>query len=154
MAKLERKAVELGKSGGKLRRKGVCPPVFDSLFGDAPAEPLENPLDSLEYPGDDVEADATAEVSEVLRTIIEERRARRDQYRLMVDTEYWVCLCFQSRQQKDEFLEAVGWVDLGDKYLNGLEVAGRMGVTIEPIDLPAREGTSKTPKLLRKEVLT
>lgn len=48
------------------------------------------------------------------------------------DTEYWCCLCFDSREQKDAFLKAVGWVEIGggDKHLDGVEIAKSMGVQL------------------------
>lgn len=56
-----------------------------------------------------------------------------------VDSEYWFCVCFQTRAQKDEFLEKMGWVDLGDKYLDGLEVAQRQKMKIENPTPPIRK---------------
>lgn len=41
-----------------------------------------------------------------------------------------MAICFQSREQKEEFLRLAGWLQLGDKYLDGLEVAEKMGMQI------------------------
>ena len=144
--KLER--VKLARPA-KLTRpaKGMVKPAFDSLFNPT----IPNPLDALGYPGD-LEEDARAEVSAALATILAERKQKRDAYRLMADTEYWCCICFQSRAQKEEFLQKMGWLPFGDKYLDGLKIAELAGLDIEPIDLPAPKGTTKTPKLLRTEV--
>jgi len=144
--KLER--VQLDKPARLARpAKGMVHPAFDSLFNPA----IPNPLDGVEYPGT-LEGDAKAEVSAALAAILAERKLKRDAYRLMADTEYWVCLCFQSRAQKEEFLQKMGWLPLGDKYLDGLKVAEMAGLGIEPVDLPAPKGTTRTPKLLRTEV--
>ena len=70
---------------------------------------------------------------------------------MTVDPEYWVCVCFQSREQKEEFLAKAGWLDLGEKYLDGLEVARRLGVAVLPIPLDTKT-PPLAPKSLRKEV--
>lgn len=47
-----------------------------------------------------------------------------------VDTEHWIAICFQTRVQKEQFLRALGWIDLGDKYLDGRELAAQMGIAL------------------------
>ena len=44
------------------------------------------------------------------------------------DTEFWCCLCFETRDQKDAFLKAAGLFDIGDKYLDGRQVARKLGI--------------------------
>lgn len=136
------------KAGLKL---GGHKPSFDSLMGDHPAEVADNPLDTLDYPGD-LEDDAKAEVGAMLAHILAEKKARRDAYRVMVDHEYWVCVCFQSRDQKEEFLDKAKWRDLGEKYIDGLALAKRLKVDVQPIPLNAK-APPKTPKSLREEVM-
>lgn len=140
--------IKLNKAKIKPAGKGERKPVFGSLFGDLPAEATPDPLQDLEYTGD-IEADGEAEAEAILEAIKREKALRRDAYRLLVDSEFWFALCFQSREQKEEFLRLIGWEDLGDKYLNGLEVAERLGLPIEPINLPMKP-TRAMPKLLRK----
>jgi hypothetical protein len=149
MASLKvKKDAPLTVTGGvKLKSRK---PSFGSLMGEHPAEVADNPLDSLVYP-DDPEQAATVEISEALAFIKAERQKKRDAYRVTVDPEYWVCLCFQSREQKEEFLARAGWLDLGEKYLDGLEVAKRLGVAVLPIPLEAK-APPLAPKSLRKEV--
>jgi hypothetical protein len=76
----------------------------------------------------------------------------RSPYRLLVDHEYWVCLCFQSRDQKEEFLAKAGWADLGEKYVDGLALAERLGVDVKPVPLTTKVAP-KSPKSLREEVM-
>ena len=40
-----------------------------------------------------------------------------------LDSEYWVCFCFQTRAQKEEFLHAAKLIALGDKYIDGQKAA-------------------------------
>jgi len=60
-------------------------------------------------------------------------RAAAEQQRLIevTDSEYWVCMCFQTREQKDEFLAKLNLDALGDKYIDGMAVAKILGVTLE-----------------------
>lgn len=140
--------IKLNKTKIKPAGKGERKPVFESLFGDPPAELTPDPLAELEYSGD-IERDGEAEANAILEAIKREKALRRDAYRLLVDSEYFLVICFQSREQKEEYLRLKGWDDLGDKYLNGLAIADREGLAIEPINLPAKP-TRAMPKLLRR----
>jgi hypothetical protein len=53
-----------------------------------------------------------------------------------VDSEYWYCVSFESREQKEAFLKAMGWFDLGDKYLDGNELAERLGIALPEAHVP------------------
>jgi len=59
------------------------------------------------------------------------------------DSEYWLAICFQSREQKKKFLAEAGWSDLGDKYLDGMKIADRMGIEI-------RGMTPQIPRMKKK----
>lgn len=133
---------KITKRGGKIKR-GFVSPDFDSLF-----EPDdENPLDGLAYENN-VEADSQQEMSAALQHVIAHKKAMREQWRVTVDTEFWFAVCFQSREQKEEFLQKAGLLDLGDKYLDGLRLAEKLGINIEPILLQSR-AVDKPPRGLR-----
>lgn len=134
------------RKGAKITGVGrnQVKPKFETLFDNDTLDPLKN----LNYTGD-IETDAENEVSEILAAIKQEKQERRDQYRLLVDSEFWLCICFQSREQKDQFLDMAGWQRLGDKYLDGLKVAELMEMPLEPIMLP-KKTVREAPVLLRK----
>lgn len=50
------------------------------------------------------------------------------------DSEFWFAVCFQSREQKEAFLAALGWAEFGDKYLSGRKCAKKQGVDLPPAD--------------------
>ena len=79
----------------------------------------------------EAEAMAAEEVGQVLKGF--RARAKQDDKRLMdaVDSEYWIAVCFQTREQKEEFLSKAGWAELGDKYLDGMAVARAMKIKLE-----------------------
>jgi len=61
-----------------------------------------------------------------------QQRARGEQQRFenATDSEFWVAFCFQTRAQKEQFLRALKLIDLGDKYIDGLDAAEVLGVDV------------------------
>ena len=47
---------------------------------------------------------------------------------LVTDSEFWCCLCFETREQKNAFLVATGFGEADDKYVDGRVVARKMGI--------------------------
>lgn len=125
-----------------IKAKGQGAPHYHSLY-----ETEASPLSALEYPGD-VEGNATVELETVESFIKEQRQGERERWRLLTDPDFWCCLVFQSREQRDDFLARAGWADIGPKYLNGLAVAHRLGIDIDPIALP-RKPVRPMPRPLR-----
>jgi hypothetical protein len=68
----------------------------------------------------DIEQVAAVEANAILDAFA--ARGSREEQRFLdaTDSEYWVALCFQTREQKEEFLHKIGWANLGDKYLDGM----------------------------------
>ena len=148
MVKIQRKAkpeISRGKRG--LHRNKHNTPDFNALFRASTITPVDPP------PTDDPETAAADELRAMLQTIAEEKRRRREMYRTQIDPEFWFAICFQDRAQKEEFLKTVGWFDLGDKYLDGIAVAERMGVQLTVKKLKPKK-PPRAPKLLRKEVIS
>ena len=145
--KIERQVVGLGgDKGRKINRvrPGEVAPDFDSLFD--PSD-IRNPLNKLRDTGDFGE-NAEQEVSAALAAIKAEKKQRRDQYRVLTDPNFYLVVCFQSTDQKDEFLRLSDWGEEGEKYLDGLDIAAKLGVDVRPINLP-RKSTRPAPKALR-----
>lgn len=46
------------------------------------------------------------------------------------DTEYWIGVCFEDRDQKEAFLKALDLLDAGDKYVDGRALAHRLGIEL------------------------
>jgi len=78
----------------------------------------------------EMEKMAASEISEVLKGFI--GRGVREEQRFWdaVDSEYWFAVCFQTREQKDEFLEKSKMVELGDKYIDGMALARMLGIKL------------------------
>lgn len=94
----------------------------------APAEP--DPLAEVEYTGD-LEVDAESEL-DALQAAFRDRRRREDRrFKQSTDSEFWLALCFEDREQKEAFLSAFALSKMGDKYLDGRKVAAALGVNIQ-----------------------
>ena len=113
---------------------------------------LKNPqpqyVDMPEMTGDaelDSKADLDA-IDEGFRARAKDEAAR---FRLATDSEYWFRVCFQSREQKEEFLRKMDLIDIGDKSLDGQLVAGRLGVEISEQDVPYNTSSKIDTKLLK-----
>lgn len=123
-------------------KPGEVMPSFESMFSlDGDGE--------IEYPeGLDPQGMVEHELSEALLRIKAEKAARREQYRVMTDPNFYLVVCFQSTVQRDEFMEKAGWTDLGFPYVDGLRLARQLGVDVQPIHLP-RKQVRAAPRALR-----
>lgn len=88
---------------------------------------------------------AEREVSALRDAFIARSEKKNARYTQAVDSEYWFCVCFQSRAQKEAFLKALGLQVYGDKYLDGARVAHKFGVVL-PATLPTKALKPPTTK--------
>lgn len=138
-----------------LKKKSEPDPAIDAFldFGDDAGPDLDAflPPDVADEP-EDAGPDVAADGQEVVETLKKDflSRAKNEENRFYdaVDTEFWVAFCFESREQKEEFLRKLKLTDLGDKHINGLEVAERLGVKITS-PRPTWKAKSPSSKLSR-----
>jgi hypothetical protein len=88
------------------------------------------------------ETASIAEIAAVTNAFKDRKTQDQKRFVQATDSEYWCCLCFQTREQKDEFLAKMNLADLGDKYLDGIDVAKRLHITL----------TSETPAMPRLSI--
>ena len=91
---------------------------------------FDAPKFDLGFGGEAPEADAPVEkkVAEIRTAFMQRTKNEAARVELVTDTEFWCCLCFETRDQKDNFLKAAGLFDIGDKYLDGRQVARKLGI--------------------------
>lgn len=94
-----------------------------------PEEPAEETV-TLE----DIEKDTLEELGEVEKGFRERMKQENKRFRDMCDTEYWCCVCFTSRDQKEEFLKKIG-MDTDLKYIDGHEMAKAFRKSLKTPDL-------------------
>ena len=90
---------------------------------------------------EEMEEKTLEETNAVLNAFKE--RTENENARLLdaTDSEYWFAVCFQTREMKEEFLQKVGLLKLGDKYLDGLKVAKALGIQLDSPVPPNRKIT-------------
>lgn len=112
----------------------------------------DSPLAGLEPTGD-VEEDCKRELA-VVKTSFQERKATEEARRKKAtDSEYWVCLCFQTREQVEEFMRNCEHPRPDEKYVDGVKFARRIGkgVTIDATPYGQAKIDPKWSKLAMEE---
>jgi hypothetical protein len=117
------------------------------MFGEAGASSfLDEPEEIDPYEGMDVEERAETVLNEAQIAFRDRARAENERMMLAVDSEFWVALSFQTRAQKEQFLELAKLIHLGDKYLDGWEVAKVMGITLDRVKQPYNDSSKLDQK--------
>ncbi len=113
----------LSKPKGKSRGKGKRSPFVASAAPD--------PLADVAYSDPpNLEADSAAELNAMQQAFKARAKQEARRFRDVTDSEYWVALCFQTREDKDRFLRALNLIQLGDKYIDGHKAAKLLGVDL------------------------
>lgn len=107
---------------------------------------VADPIGELDYDNLSNEEVAVKETSAVLEAFKARAKAEQERFALATDSEYWVGLCFQTREQKVAFLTATGLLKHGDKYIDGQHLAKVMGVTLPGADVPYNVSAKVDPK--------
>ena len=81
-----------------------------------------------------LEAECLDDLGDVEKSFRERMSAENQRFKDMCDTEYWCCICFTSRAQKEEFLESLDF-DTDLKYIEGKEFARAVKRPIKTEDL-------------------
>jgi hypothetical protein len=103
---------------------------------DAPERNPDDPIPDLDYENMTNEAVAVAETSAVLEAFKARAKAEQERFALATDSEYWVAVCFQTREQKEHFLAVTKLLKAGDKYIDGALVAKVLGIELPPAQVP------------------
>ena len=80
------------------------------------------------------EASGLGEKDPALETFKQHREEAREALEDMTDASYYLCVVFQSREQKEEFLSKVKLPCEGGMFSSGLKLAELMGVEVERKD--------------------
>lgn len=77
-----------------------------------------------------MEADSAAELSALQEAFKARAKQEAQRFRDVTDSEFWVAVCFQTREDKERFLRALNLIQLGDKYIDGHKAAQLLGVDL------------------------
>lgn len=109
------------------------PKFKPASFGRVAFEPSsfeapDDPLSTIAYKGDP-EADHAAELAVAQNSFADRAKAEEARRKKATDSEYWVCLCFQNRDQVMAFIAALG-LSPDAKYVDGVAVANKLKLPI------------------------
>jgi hypothetical protein len=107
-------------------------------------EKAPDPLKGMELP-DEIEASAATELDAIAAGFRDRAAKEAARFNDATDTGFYTCLVFENRAQVDAFVTALGLNGSGDMYLDGREVAAKIGINIETADRIA----PKSPRLDR-----
>lgn len=107
-------------------------PETKSLFGG------EEEKGDEDWDGRPAEETSKEELTELQKGFKDRAKKEDERFVEATDSEYWIAVCFQTRDMKEEFLTKTGLLDYGDKYLDGMQVAAKLGVTLESPVPPVR----------------
>lgn len=95
----------------------------------------------------DAQTDSAAELTAVEEGFRKRASDESSRFALATDSEYWACLCFQTREQKNAFFAALNILDLGNgaRYFDGVAVAKRMGIELPSADVPYKTSSKVDP---------
>lgn len=110
----EEAKIKLAEAKSRAARKKLKSPVLYNI-----PEQTGNP-----------EIDSKADLDEVQKSFRERIKMENVRFQNTTDSEYWFAVCFQTREQKEAFLKAMNLFLIGDKYLDGVEVAKQLGINI------------------------
>lgn len=152
---MERKTKVLERKSKSLNRKKsrLNAPDIDSMFDPTGLPGLP------ENKAEDLQTSSDQEVSDMMTSIRENRKNNAERFRDIESGEFWFCVCFQSRSQKDQFIAdllkkyAPNTENFGDKYVSGLELADMLGIPVEPIVLEAKKSRLAPKALREREVI-
>lgn len=96
----------------------------------------QKPLVQMPELTGDAEVDSKADLDAVKKGFRDRLKAENKRKVDATDSEYWFCVCFQSRAQSEAFLCEIGWRKFGDKYLDGVKIAKMMGIELPNDEVP------------------
>jgi hypothetical protein len=96
---------------------------------------LPDPLGGI-VPLDDIEADPLVELEAVLAACTRYEREPIQDYWEPVKSPHFAPVLFQCIDHKEKFLSEAGWIHLGDKYLDGLQLAKLFQIELPEAEYP------------------
>lgn len=78
----------------------------------------------------DIATDCAEELGEVEKGFRARAATESKRKEHVTDSEFWVCLCFQTREQVEEFLRASKLAKPTEKYIDGRKVAKALNIAL------------------------
>lgn len=115
--------------------------------------PVKNPLPKVTpaQPGE-MEASAKEETDTIIQALQDNRTAETNTLGEIVSTGYYAVIVFDEDEQMTAFLEAIGVRDVGAMYLDGREIADKLGIAI-PESRAAKKPAFKPPSKRMRDLV-
>lgn len=94
----------------------------------------EEPEEEDDITLEELEKQTLEDLGEVEKSFRERMKQENKRFLDMCDTEYWFCVCFTSRAQKEELLKLLK-MDVDEKYIDGRELAKAIKKELKTPDL-------------------
>lgn len=96
-----------------------------------PSDPIPDPLADVEYT-DNLEVDSARELSALEEGFRARAKNEEKRFFAATDSEFWLAVCFQDREERDRFLAALGAADraktVGGRYISGRDLAALLDI--------------------------
>lgn len=106
-----------------------------------------DPIGAIDYANLTNEEATGREISDVLAAFKQRAKTEQERFEAATDSEFWLGVCFQTRAQKEAFLQGVNMLQHGDKYIDGEILAKRMGIALPAADVPYNVSAKPDKKL-------
>jgi hypothetical protein len=108
---------------------------LDAMLGDDEGEldPDKDALAKVKYTGN-AETDSKEEMSAALRAFKEQAKKESQAFSDNTDSEFWCCIVFQSRDQKEAFIKALALVADDGTYIDGVRAAKKLNIQLPPAE--------------------
>jgi hypothetical protein len=103
-----------------MKNENICPIVKSIEVG---------PINYDEINTGSLEGDLELEAQKILK------RKQQDNLGIILDSNYYFNVYFVSEQDKNEFLEKLGVPDINDVFINGYELAKKLGIELSKKDV-------------------
>lgn len=91
---------------------------------------------NMPEPVKDAEQSALNDLNELQSGFRKRALDEAKRFRLATDSEYWCCVCFQTREQKEAFLKALDLLKYHDKYIDGQLLAKQLNIALPAAEVP------------------
>lgn len=99
------------------------------------------------FDGEKLEQYSERVLTEAQKKFKESAQNEAKRFQDATDSEFWFAVCFQTRAQKDAFLESTGLVADGDKYIDAAAVAKLLGVSLIDVSIKYNSNVKLNQKL-------
>jgi hypothetical protein len=109
--------------------------IFDKKINYGNGKLAPKPVHKINYPGEpNIEVDSEVELNELQVAFREKAKAEKDMQVKNTDSEFWSCVVFKTKEQRDSFLKLLNINEEDAQYINGQKLIKALELRIEQIE--------------------